>query len=149
MRSLIVLIALRAIGISENRRRLYAVGFGMMSPGGPYELKIEGNGIVRRPPSAFASEVDEAKDTPAIRRIAPRNVSAIFMIFSRVARASSPAKSFLKQCVCPKLLAPFARMREICLSATRTSRSSATKKLPTTKKPARSGQFLCLLYTLS
>jgi hypothetical protein len=54
-----------------------------LSPGGPYELKIEGNGNVRRFFSAFPKEA--AEDTPAIRRKAPRNVSAIFMMFSRVA----------------------------------------------------------------
>ncbi len=61
-----------------------------MSPGGPYELKMEGNGKVRRFFSAFPREA--AEDTPAIRRKAPRNVSVIFMMFSRVARAPSPAK---------------------------------------------------------
>src|SRR5579863_9859940 len=52
-----------------------------MSPGGPYELKMEGNGSVRRFFSAVASEEDEATDTPAIRRTAPRNVSLIFIRF--------------------------------------------------------------------
>ena len=52
----------------------------MMSPGGPYELKIEGNGNVRRFFSAFPKEA--AEDTPAIRRNAPRNVSLIFIRFS-------------------------------------------------------------------
>jgi|SRR5277367_2886125 len=49
-----------------------------MSPGGPYELKIEGNGSVRR----FLSSVleEDNGDTPAIRRIAPRNVSLMFII---------------------------------------------------------------------
>src|SRR5271156_2969614 len=49
-----------------------------MFPGGPYELKIEGSGKVRRFFSALTSD-DE--DTPAIRRIAPRNVSLIFIRF--------------------------------------------------------------------
>jgi hypothetical protein len=74
----------------------------MMSPGGPYELKIEGNGSVRRFFSVFPKEA--AEDTPAIRRKAPRNVSAIFMMFSRVARAPSPAKIFGQEAVahsCP------------------------------------------------
>src|SRR5215471_3517881 len=79
MRSLIVLIARRGTGLSEKRLRLYAVGFGMTSPGGPYELKIEGSGSVRRFLSLVAGEEE---DTPAIRRIAPRNVSVIFMVFS-------------------------------------------------------------------
>jgi hypothetical protein len=53
-------------------------------------LKIEGNGIARRFFSAFASEAGE--DTPAIRRIAPRNVSLIFIKFClRVAQAPSLA----------------------------------------------------------
>lgn len=58
----------------------------MMSPGGPYELKMEGSGKVRRFLSAEAKE--EAEDTPAIRRIAPRNVSLIFIRFVSVAPAS-------------------------------------------------------------
>src|SRR5580704_8782920 len=116
IRSLIVLIARRGTGISENRRRLYAVGLGIMSPGGPYELKIEGNGNVRRFFSAFPK--DAAEDTPAIRRKAPRNVSLIFIkLFSKgscgdsrprlsveqsstrfhVARAPSPANSVPKR----------------------------------------------------
>jgi hypothetical protein len=40
-------------------------------------LRIEGNGTVLRLPS-----IPPASDTPAMRRIAPRNFSAIFMIFS-------------------------------------------------------------------
>jgi hypothetical protein len=52
-----------------------------MSPGGPYELKIEGNGIVRRFFSAAADDAEVNEDTPAIRRIAPRNVSLIFIRF--------------------------------------------------------------------
>src|SRR5258706_11061025 len=67
IRSLMQLIALRGTGISENRRKLYAVGFGITSPAGPYELKMEGNGSVRRFFSAVASEEDEPADTPAIR----------------------------------------------------------------------------------
>jgi len=57
---------------------------------------MEGNGKVRRFFSAVARE-DEAADTPAIRRKAPRNVSLIFIRFFRsagvppaVARASRP-----------------------------------------------------------
>jgi hypothetical protein len=49
----------------------------MMSALGPYVLRIDGMGTVRRLPSA----VPLAEDTPAIRRIAPRNFSGIFMIF--------------------------------------------------------------------
>ena len=43
-------------------------------------MKIEGNGKVRRLFSAAARE-DEAADTPAIRRKAPRNVSLMFIRF--------------------------------------------------------------------
>jgi hypothetical protein len=50
-----------------------------MSPGGPYALKMDGNGNVRRFFSAFTSEDEEAADTPAIRRTAPRNVSLMFI----------------------------------------------------------------------
>ncbi len=66
----------------------------MMSPGGPYELKMEGNGKVRRFFSAVAKEA--AEDTPAIRRKAPRNVSLMFIrlcsagVPPAVARASRP-----------------------------------------------------------
>jgi hypothetical protein len=65
----------------------------MMSPGGPYELKIEGSGTVRRffvgSPSLVTDALKLAasdlqipfeEDTPAIRRIAPRNVLVMFMI---------------------------------------------------------------------
>ncbi len=78
MRSLMQLIARRAIGISENRRKLYGVGLGIASFSGPYELNIDGNAEVRR---LFASRVSEtSEDTPAIRRKAPRTASVIFMI---------------------------------------------------------------------
>jgi hypothetical protein len=40
---------------------------------------MEGNGSVRRFFSSFTNEEDEAADTPAIRRIAPRNVSLMFI----------------------------------------------------------------------
>jgi hypothetical protein len=53
----------------------------MMSPGGPYELKIEGSGIVRRFFSSALEGDELVKDTPAIRRIAPRNVSLMFIGF--------------------------------------------------------------------
>jgi hypothetical protein len=42
---------------------------------------MEGNGNVRRFFSAVASEEDEAADTPAIRRRAPRNDSLMFIVF--------------------------------------------------------------------
>jgi hypothetical protein len=91
------LIARRAIGVSENRRKLYGVAFGIASFSGPYELKIEGSAVVRRRLPASPSREGEA-DTPAIRRNAPRNVSVIVMMFpalpeSNVARAPSPAKT--------------------------------------------------------
>jgi hypothetical protein len=64
-----------------------------MSPGGPYELKIEGNGIVRR---FFPAATAATADTPAIRRIAPRKVSLIFMI--SLVRAGTLARDIpLKQ----------------------------------------------------
>jgi hypothetical protein len=44
-------------------------------------LNIEGNGNVRRLFSAVICEEPAADDTPAIRRIAPRNVSLIFIGF--------------------------------------------------------------------
>jgi len=81
------LIARLAIGVSENRRKLYGVGFGIASLSGPYVLKIDGSAVVRRFFASRSSEgiapnspAIELKDTPAIRRQAPRNVSVIFMI---------------------------------------------------------------------
>jgi hypothetical protein len=75
------LIARRAIGVSENRRRLYGVGFGIASLNGPYELKIDGSAEVRRL-FVNCSSVGTLADTPAIRRHAPRKLSLIFMMFS-------------------------------------------------------------------
>src|SRR5579864_196384 len=79
IRSLIQLIARRAIGVSENLRKLYGVGFGIASVSGPYELKMDGSPEVRR---FFSIACGPAADTPATRRHAPRTASAIFMIFS-------------------------------------------------------------------
>jgi hypothetical protein len=70
-------MARRATGVSENRRRFEGVGFGITSGLGPYVVKIFGNGNVRRFSSAFPPD----KDTPAIRRIAPRTLSLIVMMF--------------------------------------------------------------------
>jgi hypothetical protein len=61
-------------------------------------LKIEGNAEVRRFFASRSSEIpagnpankparSELKDTPAIRRIAPRNVSEIFMMFYLVSNS--------------------------------------------------------------
>ena len=51
---------------------------------------MDGSATVRLLPSAFPAA---AEDTPAIRRIAPRNFSVIFMIFFfGVARAPSPVR---------------------------------------------------------
>jgi hypothetical protein len=76
------LIARRAIGVSENRRKLYGVGFGIASFSGPYELKIEGSAEVRRIfASCVSDETFPLADTPAIRRHAPRIASLMFMIF--------------------------------------------------------------------
>src|ERR1700722_19618665 len=60
----------------------------MISPGGPYALKIDGRGRVRRffsncsleVPPAATSPPSDPKDTPAIRRNAPRNGSVIFIM---------------------------------------------------------------------
>jgi hypothetical protein len=80
-----------------------------MSPGGPYELKIEGNGNVRRFFSAVAR--DEPADTPAIRRIAPRNVSLIFIkLFSRKVNVETAA---------PQLPAPWLSKVRLALETKR------------------------------
>jgi hypothetical protein len=71
------LIARRATGVSENRRKFAGVGFGIASDLGPYVVKMFGSASVRR----FCSKLPADKDTPAIRRIAPRTLSAIFMMF--------------------------------------------------------------------
>jgi hypothetical protein len=89
MRSLIVLIALRATGVSANRRRLTGVGLGNVSARGPYVFKIDGiDSVLRFPAPAdsidttgasedFRDEIDD--DTPATRRSAPRTFPAMFM----------------------------------------------------------------------
>ncbi len=69
-----------------------------MSPGGPYELKIEGSGKVRRFLSLVA--IEDVEDTPAIRRIAPRKVSLIFIGFISVV----PAPSGCREGVSPSQL---------------------------------------------
>src|SRR5208283_3123886 len=87
MRSLMVLIALRAMGVSAKRRRLNGVGLGMTparaSVGAP-GVKMVGSGTVLRadsPPAATtpgAADVDGSVDgslrneVPAMRRSAPR-----------------------------------------------------------------------------
>lgn len=72
------LIARLAIGVSENRRRLWGIGFGIASVSGPCELKMEGRPDVRR---LFSIAVDElSADTPATRRHAPRTASVIFIV---------------------------------------------------------------------
>src|ERR1700746_1867241 len=88
IRSLIVLIASRAPGVSANRRKFAGVGFGRVFSAAipvlenPYVLRIDGNATARRlslnadDPAAMASP----KDTPAIRRSAPRTFSRMFMI---------------------------------------------------------------------
>ena len=92
MRSLMVLIALRAIGISAKRRRFAGVGLGMTpartSVGAP-GVNMEGRGTVLRAGSALAaaSAVEDRraghcslrKSDPVMRRSAPRNVSRMFM----------------------------------------------------------------------
>src|SRR5580704_11338829 len=100
----------------------------MMSPGGPYELKIEGNGSVRRFFSAFTKE--EGEDTPAIRRIAPRNVSLIFIkLFSKKMNVGTAALS------CPSSAA-----RHLCLRlARRRECMSPLLSWHSKRKPRRSG----------
>jgi hypothetical protein len=92
-----------------------------MSPGGPYE-KIEGSGIVRRLFSAFVSEADE--DTPAIRRMAPRNASVIFMMFM-------PARIFGDS----RLDFPIERKPDIY--RTRVLARSFPQPIPQTENPRR------------
>src|SRR5208337_3924340 len=97
MRSLMVLIALRAIGVSANRRKLNGVGLGMTparaSVGAP-GVKMVGSGTVLRadsPPAAItagAVGVDCGVDCslrnegPATRRSAPRKASRMFIELS-------------------------------------------------------------------
>jgi hypothetical protein len=88
--SLIALIARRATGVSENRRRLIGVGFGMTSGRGPYVERMDGKVTVLRLPSAFA------EDTSAIRRIAPRSVFVMFMIFLLLCVARAPSLAMQK-----------------------------------------------------
>jgi hypothetical protein len=101
------LIARRAIGVSENRRKLYGVGFGIASLSGPYESKIDGSAEVRRIFANRASDsplAAEFKDTPATRRQAPRTTSVIFMMISLAAPASlGRSRRFELLCVplCP------------------------------------------------
>jgi hypothetical protein len=83
------LIARRAIGVSENRRKLYGVGFGIALFSGPYASKIDGKADVLRRFASFSSDMAlvPLADTPAIRRHAPRTASLIVMIFSPYPRA--------------------------------------------------------------
>src|SRR5579862_1275126 len=98
MRSLMVLIALRAIGISAKRRRFAGVGLGMTparaSVGAP-GVRMEGSGTVLRAEPPIVSEVVALKDSapgtsavgrgrskdkgPATRRNAPRKASRMFI----------------------------------------------------------------------
>ncbi len=68
------------------------MGRGMLCARDPYVLSIDGSGTVRRLPADVPADPDPAKmlplcvirftkDTPAIRRIAPRNEFVMFMIF--------------------------------------------------------------------
>ena len=95
IRSLIVLIALRAIGVSANRRRLNGVGLGMTparaSVGAP-GVKMVGSGTVLRADSAPAAFISGAvggrrsghcslrNEGPAMRRSAPRKACGMFII---------------------------------------------------------------------
>src|SRR5438552_4016358 len=93
-------MARRATGVSEKRRRFIAVGFSTVCARGPYVLSIEGSGTVRRLRSRFATDAVPAKilpacvirftkDTPAIRRIAPRNEFVMFMGLRSFQRSAS------------------------------------------------------------
>lgn len=70
-----VLIAFRATGVSPSLRKFAAVGLGIVLAGVPYVFRIEGSAVVLR----FGS-LSESSDTPAIRRIAPRNFSVMFIV---------------------------------------------------------------------
>src|SRR5580704_10174558 len=92
MRSLIVLMALRAIGISAKRRRLAGVGLGMTpartSVGAP-GVKMVGSGTVLRADSALAAcsaagdwrsgQFSLRNDDPAMRRRASLRAFGIFI----------------------------------------------------------------------
>src|SRR4051812_7923782 len=82
-RSLMLLMALRARGVSAKRRRFAGVGLGSAAARGVYESRIEGSGSVRR-----FSDVG----LPAIRRKAPRNFSVIVMGDIRKARSTTEAQ---------------------------------------------------------
>src|SRR5580700_6964230 len=92
MRSLMVLIALRAIGISAKRRKLTGVGLGMTparasvdAPG----VKMVGSGTVLRADSALlacsaagdrrSGQGSLGKEGPATRRTAPRRAFIMFI----------------------------------------------------------------------
>src|SRR5438105_7436411 len=80
MRSLIALIARRAIGVSANRRKFAAVGLGIAPARGEYVLRIEGSATVRR----FSLEPSRGTRVPVMRRRAPRNADVIFIVSCRV-----------------------------------------------------------------
>src|SRR5581483_10861904 len=75
MRSLMVLMALRATGVSAKRRRLAGVALGSVSARGPWTVRIEGSGCVRR----FAGA------PLRIRPMRPRTECVIFMVLSSAA----------------------------------------------------------------
>jgi hypothetical protein len=92
MRSLMVLMALRAMGISAKRRRLAGVGLGITpartSVGAP-GVNMEGSGTVLRADSGLVAssaaggrrsgQFSLGNDDPAMRRKAPRRVACMFM----------------------------------------------------------------------
>src|SRR5580698_3237894 len=95
IRSLMVLMALRAIGISAKRRKFAGVGLGMtparLSVGAP-GVRMEGSGTVLRAVSALLCSAaggrlpghgSLSKDDPATRRSAPRSAFKVFMSLSR------------------------------------------------------------------
>lgn len=71
------------------------MGLGIASVSDPYELKMDGSPEVRR---FFSIAVEElSKDTPAIRRQAPRTASVIFMIVFLYRTLSCGASSLARK----------------------------------------------------
>jgi hypothetical protein len=112
-----------------------------MSPGGPYELKMEGNGRVRRFFSALPKEA--AEDTPAIRRKAPRNVSLMFIRFS-VRRRPAGRKS--ANVGTAALNRPSSAARLSSCGAARLARELPDHIAPSKKAPPRRSSVKLLLF---
>ncbi len=80
MRSLIVLMARRATGVSANLRRFAGVGFGSPSDLVPKCVSTDGMAIVRR------LSLDPADTISPMRRSAPRILVNMFTVFSATPR---------------------------------------------------------------